>query len=56
MLGLIKVSRELSLRAKCWLREGVGRQFPRNLNWSICFYLPACVVLGTYAPVDHYFS
>ena len=23
-----------SLRAKCWLRGGVGGQFPRNLNWS----------------------
>ena len=23
-----------SLRAKCWLRWGVGGQFPRNLNWS----------------------
>ena len=24
----------LSLRAKCWLRGGVGGQFPKNLNWS----------------------
>ena len=23
-----------SLRAKCWLRGGVGRQFPRNVRWS----------------------
>ena len=24
-----------SLAAKCWLRGGVGGQFPRNLNWSV---------------------
>ena len=25
----------LSLRAKCWLKGGVGGRFPRNLNWSV---------------------
>ena len=24
-----------SLRAKCWVRGGVGGQFPRNLNWYL---------------------
>ena len=24
-----------SLSAKCWIRGGVGGQFPRNLNWSV---------------------
>ena len=24
-------------RAKCWLRGGVGGQFPKNLNWSHYF-------------------
>ena len=24
-----------SFRAKCWLKGGVGEQFPRNLNWSL---------------------
>ena len=40
-LRLIKVSGKLnvniwvSLGAKCWVRGGVGGQFPRHLNWSI---------------------
>ena len=33
-----------SLRAKCWLRGGVGGQFPRNLNWSNFFFAPCRVI------------
>ena len=28
---LVNINTYFSLRAKCWLREGVGGQFPRNV-------------------------
>ena len=31
----VNINNYFSLRAKCWVRRGVGRQFPRNLNWPI---------------------
>ena len=31
-LPWLNVNTNSSLRAKCWLREGVGRQFSRNLS------------------------
>ena len=33
-LPLPYVNTYFSLTAKCWVREGVGGQFPGNLNWS----------------------
>ena len=33
-LPYANINTYFSFRAKCWLRGGVGGQFPRNLNWS----------------------
>ena len=34
LLPWFSINTYFSLRAKCWLRGGVGGQFPRNLYWS----------------------
>ena len=33
-LPYVNINTYFSLRAKCWIRGGVGGQFPRTLNWS----------------------
>ena len=35
----------LPLRSKCWLRGGVGGQFPRNVWWSL---IGIIIILGDY--------
>ena len=30
----VNINTYFSLRAKCWIRGGIGGQFPRSLNWS----------------------